>query len=87
MSDTPKSDAAIKAWPIFAEQLLSRLDAGKRTYGDSSFDRPMSRLIVEIQQELEDTANWSFILWARLEQMKQKIAALEALDSHEDTLP
>jgi hypothetical protein len=74
---TPKSDEAITMLPQFVEQMSSRLDSGRRAYGDSSFERPLPRLIIEIQQELEDTANWSFILWSRLEKLKRLLLEIE----------
>lgn len=74
---TPKSDAALQQWPAFASEIYARLDMGKRTYGDDSFERPAERLIVEIQQELMDVCGWSFILWHRLESLKALVASLE----------
>lgn len=77
MSDTPKSDAAIAMLPAFVEQMQARLEMGKRAYGDSSFERPMSSLIIEIQQEFEDAANWSFMAWTALEKLKTRVLDIE----------
>ena len=76
-SITPKSDAALAQWPEFADEIYARLNMGRRTYGDDSFDRPLERLVIEIQQELMDVCGWSFIMWRRLEEMKARIASLE----------
>lgn len=74
MTNTPKSDAAMKQWPVFTEAVYSRLDNGCREYGDSSFERPVADLITEVQQELEDVCGWSFIWWARFEEVRRKMA-------------
>jgi hypothetical protein len=77
MSDTPKSDAALRRWPEFTGEVHARLDMGKRIYGDDSFERPLERLLVEIQQELMDVCGWSFIMWSRLEKMKARTTSAE----------
>jgi hypothetical protein len=77
VSDTPKSDAAIEKLDVFVEAMRTRLEAGKREYGDSSFDRPIFELIEEIQQELLDTAIWSQIKWRRLEDMKPLVLEMQ----------
>lgn len=79
MSDTPKSDAAIKQWPIYTEEVFSRLDGGRQSYGDSSFECPLMKLATEIQMETTDISGWGFVLWQRVEALKPKIAELERL--------
>jgi hypothetical protein len=76
---TPKSDEAIAMLPQFVGEMEARMQAGKNEYGDSSFECELKRLVVEIQQELVDNANWSHILWTRMELLKRKIARIEAL--------
>jgi hypothetical protein len=78
VSDTPKSDEALKQWPAYTDEVFSRLENGKRAYGDSSFERPLESLITEIQQELMDVSGWAFIQWHRLESMKEKARVVEA---------
>lgn len=78
--------------PDFQAKMASRMRVGQREYGDRSFELPPLRLIDEIQQELIDVANWSFVLWQRLEQMRIAVsnARLEQIErewtepSHED---
>lgn len=72
---TPLSDAAIAKFPIFTEEIHSRLDGGRRTYGDSSFERPLITTIEEIKQELYDVAGWAFIMWSRLDDLERRILA------------
>jgi hypothetical protein len=70
---TPKSDAAIKRWGEFAFQVQKRLENGKNTYGDTSFDKPLAELLDEIQQECLDLAGWGFVLYCRIEEMRKAI--------------
>ena len=67
-----RSSAAIREdWPAFIESIQKRLRVGERDYGDSSFEVPLVKLVDEIQQELEDVAGWSFIMWSRLRQLSE----------------
>src|ERR1017187_7054889 len=67
-----RSAAAIRDdWPVFIESIQKRLKVGERDYGDSSFEVPLVELVDEIQQELEDVAGWSFIMWSRLRQLSE----------------
>lgn len=54
----------------------ARLERGEEEYGDSSFDLPPEILIDEIQEELLDVTNWSFILWETLERCREKTERL-----------
>ena len=58
----------------FVARLRARLITGAATYGDASFTRPAPELVDEVQQELEDVAGWSLLLWIRLERLKQTVA-------------
>ena len=53
----------------FRKQLKVRMVQGQEDYGDTSFDLPPTELILEIQEELLDVCNWSFILWRRMENL------------------
>lgn len=74
MSQTPKSDEFLaRGWYEFTEEVYARLAAGKRVYGDSSFDRDPARLIREIREELMDVAGWASIMDWRLRQLEEKL--------------
>lgn len=62
----------LDAWPAFAETVRKRLEAGRATYGDKSFERPPAELVAELQQEALDLAGWGFVLWCRLERAVAK---------------
>ena len=71
---TTRKTAPIGMLPDFHAKMASRMRVGQREYGDRSFELSPLRLIDEIQQELIDVANWSFVLWQRLEQMRVAIS-------------
>lgn len=60
----------LRAWPAFAVAVRERLEAGRKAYGDASFERQPAELIGELQQEALDLAGWGFVLWCRLEAMR-----------------
>ena len=60
-------------WGAFLAKVYRRLEAGRETYQDRSFTRPPAELAVEIEQEILDLAAWSFILWTRLQPIKDRI--------------
>ena len=45
--------------------------------GERSFDRTGVALVEELQMECLDLAGWGWILWDRLERLKQKVAEAE----------
>jgi len=57
--------------PEFFSKIETRLLAGAREYGDKSFKKDPRELIEEITQELLDVCGWSYILYRRLEILKQ----------------
>ena len=61
----------------FVERLRDRLIAGAKTYGNSSFERPLVAIIGEIQEEALDIVGWGFIAWVRLERLRDRVARLE----------
>lgn len=72
--DTPLSDNAIEwDFPRYIDQLRLKLEKGKRDYGDSSLSLSPDRLIAELQAEALDFSGWGFLLWLKLERMRQKL--------------
>ena len=77
-TSTPISDREIEqSWPEYVRQVESRLDMGRRNYGDASFSADPATLLTEIQAELEDVAGWSFVLWCRLQRLKKALRAAQ----------
>jgi len=73
-SKTPVSDKMIAEYlPKYRRRQDQRFDDGRREYGDGSFHFPALRLIDEVQQEIEDTGNWSIIEWTKLEALKETL--------------
>jgi hypothetical protein len=62
----------------FVARLRERLEVGARQYGDSSFRRPATDLLDEIQAELCDVAGWGLLLWVRIERLRERAARLDA---------
>jgi hypothetical protein len=60
----------------FFAAVSKRLEQGRITYGDRSFDLPPSDIVAEAQAELLDNAAYSFIAWCRLEQLRLQLARL-----------
>ena len=76
----PVTDAALNSdWWDFTAAVRARIEGAAPEYGDDSFDLPSGRLAFEIEQEILDIPGWSFILWERMQALKRKLAALEAL--------
>jgi len=69
---TPLSDAALNSFPEFISSVRARLDAGRATYGDSSFERPTAELLGELMQEAQDLAGWGFVLWYRCRELVRR---------------
>lgn len=60
-------------WPAFVEHAGRRLQAGRRTYRDRSFSRPLQELVGEVEEELLDVAGWAYILWRRVHTLRGKV--------------
>jgi len=76
--NAPKSAKALEnKWGPFIKNVFSRLEMGALTYGDTSFERPPGQLLEEIEQELLDQAGWSFIMWCRLEEVRERLKQLK----------
>jgi hypothetical protein len=61
-----------KHWPAFEAMMQARLDAGHLEYGDASFERLPSALLEEISEEMADVVGWAFMLWVRLQRLKDR---------------
>jgi len=64
-------------FPAFVAKVQDRLHMGAEAYGDRSFERPPAEIVEEIQEELEDVCGWSYCLWLRLEEIKQRLGQLK----------
>lgn len=62
----------------YFQQLYDKLKKGQQEYGNISFSRPGLSLIVEIQEECIDIAGWGYILWKKLENLKEKAKQIES---------
>lgn len=78
MSDTPNrigrpgTDLA-----EFVAAIEARLEIGEREYADRpASSRPLDELLDEINQELVDVAGWSFLLWRRIEALRERLGAV-----------
>ena len=58
----------------FRHACMARLEQGREEYGDRSFSAAPDVLLGEIQQELEAVANWSFIMWVRIQALRDAVA-------------
>ena len=63
-----------KDYHEYVIECRSRLMAGAEEYGQVSFSKDPVTLVKEIQEELMDVTNWAFILWSRLQAIKESIA-------------
>lgn len=63
----------LAAWGEFTAAAASRLEAGRKDYGDRSFSLPPAELAREVEEELLDVAAWSFILWARIRALREAV--------------
>lgn len=55
----------------FLQALELKVEAGARNYGDKSFSKSPERLLDELAAETLDIAGWGFILWVRLQRLKE----------------
>src|SRR5882762_4527422 len=73
LPSAPLSDAALQLWPEFILSVLTRLEAGKRTYGDESFQMQPAELSGEVEEELLDVTGWAFVLWVGMKSIRSRI--------------
>ena len=57
----------------FMDKVHVRMEAGAKSYGDVSFQKSVTDLLTDIQQELEDVCGWSGVLWGKIEMLKDAI--------------
>lgn len=60
-------------WPAFMQAVRERLEAGREQYGEESFARDPDELLGELQEEALDLAGWGFVLWQRIELLRERI--------------
>jgi hypothetical protein len=65
----------LNRWPSFVGAVHRRLEAGRSIYGDRSFANDPAKLLAEVQAELLDVAGWAFVLWVRLERIREALTA------------
>jgi hypothetical protein len=56
--------------------LKTRLRAGHREYGDSSFGRRGVDLASELEEEALDIVGWGFVLWCRMKRLNKRLGEL-----------
>jgi hypothetical protein len=64
-------------WRKYVEGVEARLAAGERVYGGTSFERPTLELLTEIEEELLDVTGWGYVLWSRLQRMREAFNEME----------
>lgn len=65
----------------FFAQVRSRMEAGRKTYGDKSFGLEAPVLVGELEAEALDLAGWGFVLWHRLRRLREATERAEAEDA------
>lgn len=70
----------------YLECVTARWERGRVEYGDRSYSAPSQDLLAEIQQELEDVAAWSAILWHRIDRLRDALRQSDrgAMVRHDD---
>ena len=74
---TPLSDALIDSLPDYFAEVRSKMERGKRDYGDVSMTRPLKELAQELRAEAVDLAGWGAIVWKRALELETAIDVLE----------
>lgn len=72
----------LEEWQNFVTEVRIRLEKGRETYGDKSFDDDPVTLLKELQQEAMDLAGWGYVLWVRCQ--KAKLAAEKLFTQKEE---
>jgi hypothetical protein len=50
---------------------------GAKAYGDKSIGAPSERLLTEIEEELLDVVGWGFILYGKIQGLRERFAEIE----------
>ena len=61
----------------FLQKLEQKVEAGALAYGDRSFNLPADHLATELEAELIDICGWGFVLWVRMQRLRDSLANLE----------
>jgi len=67
----------------FIAHLRARLEVGAKTYGSTSFERPIAELVDEVMEEAVDICGWSFLAWLRLSRLRADVQRLEQLEGND----
>jgi hypothetical protein len=60
----------------FQARVRHRIDAAESQYGDRSLHDPAMKLLGEIEEEILDINGWSFFLWKKLRETREKFKRL-----------
>ena len=63
-------------FPEFAEQVRAKLARGQVIFEDRNFSKNPVDLMHEVQEELVDVMGWSFLVWSRLQAMREALELL-----------
>lgn len=75
----------LDGWPAFAARVRGRLEAGRAAYADESFSKEPDELLGELQQEAMDLAGWGFVLFTRIERMREAIENIDHTNRGNET--
>ena len=61
----------------FLAELTARLEEGRATYGDASFQRSLPEILQELREEFLDVVGWGYFGWRRLVLIEEKLKRLD----------
>ena len=74
LKSAPKSLNALEHdWPEFSALARTRMVRGIPVYGDATFKKSLDAILVDIEEELLDWANYSFMAWCRVRETRNLI--------------
>jgi hypothetical protein len=73
----------VSSWPRdefekFVALLEKKLDVGAQQYGDASFSKHGVKIIDDVMEELMDVCGWSFVLYVKVNRLKERLANWES---------